>query len=73
MGKIYQVQVYGISGEMKMIDLCSSEEEMRRMTVRQLRKKVEERFSEIAGKKDTFETAEVESALLIPQSCSTFI
>lgn len=44
MEKIYQVKVFGLSGEMKMIDLCSTEEEMKRFTVRQLREKILQKF-----------------------------
>uniref|UniRef100_A0A3Q3IS81 Ubiquitin-like domain-containing protein n=1 Tax=Monopterus albus TaxID=43700 RepID=A0A3Q3IS81_MONAL len=44
MGKTYQLQVFGIAGEMKTIDLCTTEEEMQKITVLQLRKKVTEKF-----------------------------
>lgn len=44
MGKIHQVKVFGIDRELKVIDLCDSEEMMKKMTVRDLKKKVVERF-----------------------------
>lgn len=54
MPKIYQLKVTGISGEMKIIDLCSTEEDWRKMTVLHLREKIEERFSgEFPGDNET--------------------
>lgn len=44
MGKIYQVKVFGVGGEMKMIDLCTTEEQMKCMTVLELKKKISEKF-----------------------------
>ncbi|XP_039997130.1 uncharacterized protein zgc:194655 [Xiphias gladius] len=44
MNRVYQVQVFGISEEVKTVDLCHTEEQMRRMTVLQLRQKVVEKF-----------------------------
>lgn len=49
MGKIYQVFVHGIRGEKKIIDLCNTEEEMKSLTVKQLKEKIEQTFPEIAG------------------------
>uniref|UniRef100_A0A3B4FWW0 Ubiquitin-like domain-containing protein n=1 Tax=Pundamilia nyererei TaxID=303518 RepID=A0A3B4FWW0_9CICH len=50
MGKIYQVKVFGIDRELKVIDLCDSEEMMKKMTVLDLKKKVVERFPGTAGR-----------------------
>eukprot|EP00064_Thunnus_orientalis_P022696 superscaffoldBa00007900_g22910 len=50
MGKIYQVVVHGVSGEKMVIDLCDTEEQMQRMTVKQLKEKIVERLPECAGK-----------------------
>uniref|UniRef100_A0A3Q3Q166 Ubiquitin-like domain-containing protein n=1 Tax=Monopterus albus TaxID=43700 RepID=A0A3Q3Q166_MONAL len=44
MGKIYQVQVYGIEGEMRTIDLCNTEVEMQKFTVLQLRKNITQKI-----------------------------
>lgn len=49
MGKIYQVVVHGIRGEKKTIDLCNTEEQMKSLTVKQLREKIAERIPETAG------------------------
>uniref|UniRef100_A0A3Q2CKY6 Ubiquitin-like domain-containing protein n=1 Tax=Cyprinodon variegatus TaxID=28743 RepID=A0A3Q2CKY6_CYPVA len=49
MGKIYQVVVHGLRGEKMMIDLCNTEEQMQKMTVRQLKEKIAERLPETAG------------------------
>ncbi|KAG8006110.1 hypothetical protein GBF38_005266 [Nibea albiflora] len=43
MGKIYQVVVIGLRGERMTVDLCNTEEQMKSMTVGQLRKKIEEK------------------------------
>ncbi|TWW63019.1 hypothetical protein D4764_03G0000270 [Takifugu flavidus] len=48
MGKIYQVLVCGIRGEKKTIDLCNTEEQMKSMTVKQLREKIAEKIPETA-------------------------
>ncbi|KAF7664281.1 hypothetical protein LDENG_00182870 [Lucifuga dentata] len=40
MGKIYQVLVHGLRGERMTIDLCNTEEQMKAMTVLQLKEKV---------------------------------
>ncbi|KAM9836674.1 uncharacterized protein ACBR49_019115 [Aulostomus maculatus] len=40
MGKIYQVMVFGFKGEKMMVDLCNTEEQMKSMTVLQLKEKV---------------------------------
>ncbi|CAG04600.1 unnamed protein product [Tetraodon nigroviridis] len=50
MGKIYQVVVHGIRGEKKTIDLCNTEEQMKSLTVKQLKGKIAERIPETAGK-----------------------
>lgn len=42
MGKIYQVVVVGFKGEKVTIDLCNTEEQMRSMTVKQLKVKIAE-------------------------------
>lgn len=49
MGKIYQVVVHGLRGEKLMIDLCNTEEQMKSMTVRQLKEKITERFPDTSG------------------------
>lgn len=49
MGKIYQVVVHGIRGEKKTIDLCNTEEQMKSLTVKQLREKIADRIPETAG------------------------
>ncbi|XP_041842002.1 uncharacterized protein LOC121640354 isoform X2 [Melanotaenia boesemani] len=49
MGKIYQVLVYGLRGERMMIDLCNTEEQMKQMTVLQLKEKVAQRLPEGTG------------------------
>ena len=49
MGKIYQVLVQGYRGEKKTIDLCNTEEQMKSMTVKQLKEKIAQKFPETAG------------------------
>ncbi|MEQ2186057.1 hypothetical protein GOODEAATRI_024719 [Goodea atripinnis] len=49
MGKIYQVMVHGLRGEKMMIDLCNTEEQMKKMTVLQLKEKIAERLPHTAG------------------------
>ncbi|MEQ2237761.1 hypothetical protein ILYODFUR_026319 [Ilyodon furcidens] len=49
MGKIYQVMVHGLRGEKMMIDLCNTEEQMKEMTVLQLKEKIAERLPQTAG------------------------
>lgn len=49
MGKIYQVVVHGVRGEKLMIDLCNTEEQMKSMTVRQLKDKIAEKLPGGAG------------------------
>uniref|UniRef100_A0A8C5A977 Ubiquitin-like domain-containing protein n=1 Tax=Gadus morhua TaxID=8049 RepID=A0A8C5A977_GADMO len=44
MGKIYQVIVIGLNGENMAIDLCNTEEQMKAMTVLQLKNKLGERL-----------------------------
>uniref|UniRef100_A0A8C5BJT8 Uncharacterized protein n=1 Tax=Gadus morhua TaxID=8049 RepID=A0A8C5BJT8_GADMO len=44
MGKIYQVIVIGLNGEHMTIDLCDTEEQMKAMTVLQLKEKIGERL-----------------------------
>ncbi|XP_028285089.1 polyubiquitin 9 [Parambassis ranga] len=48
MGKIYQVVVNGLRGEKIMIDLCNTEEQMKAMTVRQLKEKIKQKLPESA-------------------------
>ncbi|CAL8376347.1 unnamed protein product [Gadus morhua 'NCC'] len=50
MGKIYQVIVIGLNGENMTIDLCNTEEQMKAMTVLQLKNKLGERLPGRAGK-----------------------
>lgn len=49
MGKIYQVVVHGIRGEKKTIDLCNTEEQMKSMTVKQLKEKIADKLPGTAG------------------------
>lgn len=49
MGKIYQVVLHGMRGEKKTIDLCNTAEQMKSMTVKQLKEKIAERFPETGG------------------------
>ncbi|XP_029382083.1 polyubiquitin [Echeneis naucrates] len=44
MGKIYQVMVHGMRGEKLVIDLCNTEEQMKSMTVLQLKSKIAEKL-----------------------------
>ncbi|CAL8377796.1 unnamed protein product [Boreogadus saida] len=44
MGKIYQVTVIGLNRENMTIDLCDTEEQMKAMTVLQLKEKIGERL-----------------------------
>ena len=44
MGKIYQVIVIGLNKENMTIDLCDTEEQMKVMTVLQLKEKIGERL-----------------------------
>uniref|UniRef100_A0A672ZEM2 Ubiquitin-like domain-containing protein n=1 Tax=Sphaeramia orbicularis TaxID=375764 RepID=A0A672ZEM2_9TELE len=44
MGKIYQVVVIGFKGEKLTIDLCNTEEQMKSMTVLQLKEKIFVKF-----------------------------
>uniref|UniRef100_A0A1A7YK65 Ubiquitin-like domain-containing protein n=1 Tax=Iconisemion striatum TaxID=60296 RepID=A0A1A7YK65_9TELE len=52
MGKIYQVTVHGLRGEKMNIDLCNTEEQMQKMTVRQLKEKIADRLPETAGQEN---------------------
>uniref|UniRef100_A0A3B5R0B1 Ubiquitin-like domain-containing protein n=1 Tax=Xiphophorus maculatus TaxID=8083 RepID=A0A3B5R0B1_XIPMA len=47
---IYQVVVSGIDGEKTTIDLCNTEQEMKKITVDQLKEKIFEKFSWFSGK-----------------------
>ncbi|KAM4536286.1 uncharacterized protein PAE49_020943 [Odontesthes bonariensis] len=49
MGKIYQVEVYGLRGERMLVDLCNTEEQMQKMTVLQLKEKIAQRMPDGAG------------------------
>ncbi|XP_073331287.1 uncharacterized protein [Pagrus major] len=49
MGKIYQVIVHGLRGEKMMIDLCNTEEQMKSMTVQQLKEKIAQKLPDTAG------------------------
>lgn len=49
MGKIYQVTVYGIRGEKTLVDLSNTEEQMRSMTVLQLKEKIAQKLPQSAG------------------------
>lgn len=52
MGKIYQVVVHGLRGEKMIVDLCNTEEQMKVMTVKQLKEKIAQRLPDTAGKVD---------------------
>ena len=49
MGKIHQVIVIGLNGENMTIDLCKTEEEMKAITVLQLKVMIGERLPGRAG------------------------
>ncbi|XP_040887044.1 NEDD8-like [Toxotes jaculatrix] len=49
MGKIYQVMVHGFRGEKMVVDLCNTEEQMKSMTVLQLKEKIAKKLPEGAG------------------------
>ena len=49
MGKIYQVIVNGLKGEKMTIDLCNTEEQMKAMTVLQLKEKLAPRLPAKTG------------------------
>ncbi|XP_042367989.1 probable ubiquitin carboxyl-terminal hydrolase 5 isoform X1 [Plectropomus leopardus] len=49
MGKIYQVIVHGVKGQKVTIDLCNTEEQMKSITVLQLREKIAEKLPETKG------------------------
>ncbi|CAG5897220.1 unnamed protein product [Menidia menidia] len=44
MGKIFQLEVYGLRGEKMLVDLCNTEEQMQKMTVLQLKEKIIQRL-----------------------------
>ncbi|XP_070786158.1 uncharacterized protein [Enoplosus armatus] len=44
MGKIFQILLSGLRGEKMMIDLCNTEEQMKSMTVLQLKEKIAQRL-----------------------------
>ncbi|MED6262190.1 hypothetical protein ATANTOWER_015863 [Ataeniobius toweri] len=49
MATIYQVRVIVENGKRHTIDLCNTEEQMQRMTVGELRKKIDEKIPQTAG------------------------
>ncbi|XP_045920891.1 uncharacterized protein zgc:194655 [Micropterus dolomieu] len=49
MGKLYQVVLNGLRGEKTTIDLCNTEDQMKSMTVMQLKEKIGQRLPENAG------------------------
>ncbi|XP_051800062.1 uncharacterized protein zgc:194655 isoform X2 [Acanthochromis polyacanthus] len=49
MPRIYQVVVHGLRGEKMIIDLCNTEEQMKSMTVLQLKKKIFQKLPEGVG------------------------
>lgn len=51
MERNYQVIVHGLRGETVEVNLCRTEEQFKNMTVRQLKKKIWERFPWLAGEK----------------------
>ncbi|XP_071315108.1 uncharacterized protein [Trachinotus anak] len=52
MGKIYQVMVHGLRGEKMLVDLCNTDEQMKSMTVLQLKEKIAERLPDTAGEEN---------------------
>ncbi|KAM4564811.1 uncharacterized protein V3H82_013931 [Fundulus diaphanus] len=52
MGKIYQVVVHGLRGQKLMLDLCNTEEQMKTMTVGQLKERIAEKLPETAGQEN---------------------
>uniref|UniRef100_A0A3Q1EJZ8 Ubiquitin-60S ribosomal protein L40-like n=1 Tax=Acanthochromis polyacanthus TaxID=80966 RepID=A0A3Q1EJZ8_9TELE len=52
MPRIYQVVVHGLRGEKMIIDLCNTEEQMKSMTVLQLKKKIFQKLPEGVGSDD---------------------
>lgn len=50
MSKTRQVIVYGLGKERRVVDLCDTEETLKKMPVRQLREKIADRFGMKAGK-----------------------
>lgn len=50
-GKIYQVEVFGVDG-MKVIDLCSTSAEFNRLTVKDLKEKIMQKFPGESGKRN---------------------
>uniref|UniRef100_A0A3Q4GCI0 Ubiquitin-like domain-containing protein n=1 Tax=Neolamprologus brichardi TaxID=32507 RepID=A0A3Q4GCI0_NEOBR len=51
MGKLYCVNICGIRGVVKSIDLCNTEEQFKSMTVEQLKDKIRQTFPATPGKK----------------------
>ncbi|KAJ3585527.1 hypothetical protein NHX12_014306 [Muraenolepis orangiensis] len=49
MGKLYQVIVIGFNGEKTTVDLCNTDDQMKAMTVLQLRTKIAGRLPDIEG------------------------
>ena len=49
MGKLYQVIVIGLNGENMTINLCNTEEQMKAVTVLQLKEKIAARLPGSAG------------------------
>ncbi|XP_028998605.1 polyubiquitin [Betta splendens] len=52
MGKLFQVVVHGLRGEKMIVDLCNTEEQMKSMTVKQLKEKIAQRLPESAGEEN---------------------
>ncbi|KAM7003325.1 uncharacterized protein LKV04_004408 [Tautogolabrus adspersus] len=49
MGKTFQVVVKGLRGETVTIDLCNTDEQMKSITVQQLKEKIAQKLPDIAG------------------------
>ncbi|XP_033182399.1 ubl_ubiquitin_like domain-containing protein [Anabas testudineus] len=49
MGKIYQVMVHGLRGEKMIVELCNTEEQMKSMTVKQLKERIAQRLPDTTG------------------------
>lgn len=54
MGKLFQVVVHGAKGEKLIIDLCNTDEQMKSMTVLQLKEKIAEALPGIKGTLNAF-------------------
>uniref|UniRef100_A0A8C2X5W0 Ubiquitin-like domain-containing protein n=1 Tax=Cyclopterus lumpus TaxID=8103 RepID=A0A8C2X5W0_CYCLU len=61
----YQLKINGPRGEEKIIDLCENEEDMGRITVHQLKKKIARELKTNRGPKDGFTIFQLEESSLL--------